>query len=319
MSKKKKWIFSGVILLSVGILIAGIAFAIAGADMSKLNSLKLVQNAYEISDDFDNINIEADIENINFALSDDKSCKVLCYEEEDYTHNVSVQNNTLMITKPDRNKWYLNYYFVTETPEITVYLPENYYKSLKIDSDTGDNYIPNEFSFDSISVSLSTGNVTCLASANKNIDIETDTGNISLSDMNSENVKIISDTGEIEINNANLSGKLYIEEDTGSVKMQNISCNELAWNANTGEIAMTDVIAANDFKLESDTGDIEFNSCDAETIFAESSTGNIYGTLLKEMVIIAESDTGDINIPKTFSGGRCELITDTGDITIELK
>lgn len=319
MSKKKKWIFSGVILLSVGVLIAVIAFAIAGADMSKLNSLKLVQNAYNISEDFDNISIEADIENINFALSDDKSCKVLCYEEEDYTHNVRVQNNTLMITKPDRNKWYLNYYFVTETPEITVYLPENYYKSLKIDSDTGDNYIPNGFSFDSISVSLSTGNITCLASANKNVDIETDTGNISLSDMNSENVKIISDTGEIEINNANLSGKLYIEEDTGSVKMQNISCNELAWNANTGEIAMTDVIAANDFKLESDTGDIEFNSCDAETIFAESSTGNIYGTLLKEMVIIAESDTGDINIPKTFSGGRCELITDTGDITIELK
>ena len=70
--------------------------------------------------------------------------------------------------------------------------------------------------------------------------------------------------------------------------------------------------------MESDTGRIELLGFDAEEIFIETDTGDVFGTLLTEKVFIAESDTGDVSVPKTASGGRCEIISDTGNIEIEI-
>ena len=58
--------------------------------------------------------------------------------------------------------------------------------------------------------------------------------------------------------------------------------------------------------------------CDAAEIFVETDTGDVKGSLLSEKVFIPKSDTGDIKVPKTVTGGRCEITTDTGDIKIEL-
>ena len=66
------------------------------------------------------------------------------------------------------------------------------------------------------------------------------------------------------------------------------------------------------------TGDITFDGCDGAEIFAESTTGDICGTLLTEKVFIASTSTGSIDVPKTVSGGRCELTTSTGDIEINI-
>ena len=82
---------------------------------------------------------------------------------------------------------------------------------------------------------------------------------------------------------------------------------------------MTNVIAAEEFHLERDTGNIEFNGCDAETIYAKTTTGDVRGTLLSEKVFITETDTGNIDVPKTIAGGKCEITTDTGDINIKIQ
>ena len=42
------------------------------------------------------------------------------------------------------------------------------------------------------------------------------------------------------------------------------------------------------------------------------------GTLRSEKVFLVESDTGSIEVPKTTTGGRCEIRTDTGDIRIDI-
>ena len=127
---------------------------------------------------FENINIKADTENINFVKSDDGNCKVICYEEENESHNVRVENNTLMIDSINRQKVQVNIGVVTESPEITLYLPKKEYEILTIDADTGDVVIPKDFSFESMNVTLDTGDVSCFASAKGSISIKTDTGDI---------------------------------------------------------------------------------------------------------------------------------------------
>lgn len=319
MSKNKKWAITGAILLGGGVLICAVAFAMLGFDIKKLNTLKLVSNTYEISDDFNNISIDADIENISFALSNDGRCKVICYEEEDDTHNVRVENNTLMIDKANKKHINISFFVVTESPTITVYLPKTYYQAITVNSDTSDIVIPKEYSFESINVTLSTGDVTCLASANGTINIGTDTGNINISDISAADIKLSTDTGDINISDVTLTENMRIEEDTGDVTIKGVSCKKLTWLGDTGDLIMTDVIASDEFKLEGDTGDIEFNDCDAGTIYAKTDTGDITGTLLGDKVFITETDTGKVNVPKTITGGRCELTTDTGDIRIKLQ
>jgi DUF4097 and DUF4098 domain-containing protein YvlB len=61
---------------------------------------------------------------------------------------------------------------------------------------------------------------------------------------------------------------------------------------------------------------VNFNACDATEIFVKTSTGNVAGSLLSSKVFIANTSTGSIDVPKTTSGGRCEIITSTGNIKI---
>ena len=81
---------------------------------------------------------------------------------------------------------------------------------------------------------------------------------------------------------------------------------------------MNDVIASGKFEIERDTGDVKFERCDAAEIFIETDTGNVKGSLLSEKLFIVDTDTGSKDVPKTVTGGRCEIDTDTGDVKITL-
>jgi len=70
--------------------------------------------------------------------------------------------------------------------------------------------------------------------------------------------------------------------------------------------------------IERSTGDVQFDGCDAGEIYVETDTGAVKGTLLSEKVFIVESDTGSIRVPKSVTGGKCEITTDTGDIKIDI-
>ena len=50
----------------------------------------------------------------------------------------------------------------------------------------------------------------------------------------------------------------------------------------------------------------------------KTDTGKVVGSLLSEKVFIAETSTGKVSVPKTTTGGKCEITTSTGDIKIEV-
>lgn len=62
------------------------------------------------------------------------------------------------------------------------------------------------------------------------------------------------------------------------------------------------------------TGDVKFNNSDAGEIYVSTSTDSIYGSLLSTKVFDVRSSTGDINVPHSVMGGKCEITTGTGDI-----
>lgn len=127
-----------------------------------------------------------------------------------------------------------------------------------------------------------------------------------------------SDTGNIRIKSIN-ANKFDLSTSTGNLKIVNTKCKNLFSESDTGNILLENVIASEKFKIETDTGNVKFKDSDASDIFVKTDTGNVTGNLLTDKVIFAESDTGNIDVPKVMTDEKCEIITDTGDIKITIK
>ena len=109
-------------------------------------------------------------------------------------------------------------------------------------------------------------------------------------------------------------GDITVGVSTGKAYLTDIACKNVISSGSTGDIFLDNVIAANKFYIERSTGDVRFENSDATEIFVETGTGYVTGTLLTDKVFIIQTDTGSVDVPKTITGGRCEITTDTGDI-----
>ena len=313
----KIWLLVGGLL----VLLGGLAFAVSMAanqwDFSKLDPARYENRTVEISEDFQNISIRSDTEDIVFAPSGDGRCRVVFYEQEKRTHTAEVVGGTLVIGQADAGKWYESFsFFGFGSPKITVYLPGAEYAALSIEESTGDIEIPKDFSFARIDISVRTGDVTCAASAKGAIRIGTDTGAIRVEDLSAGELELSVSTGRVEARSVACAGPLGLTVSTGKARLTEVSCGSFRSVGSTGDLTLTEVIAAGAMTVERSTGDVRLEQCDAEELDIRTDTGDVKGSLLTEKVFIVRSDTGRIKVPESITGGKCRVTTDTGDIEI---
>ena len=313
----KKLSIIATLLCLIGVVILAVAFTFNGWDFTKLGSGKHETNVHDINEDFYSITIKTDTADIDFLPSEDEKCKVICYEEKNMKHSVSVNDGTLTISVVDTRKWY-EYISWFSSPKLTVYLPESEYSSLIIEEDTGDIKIPSGFRFENVDISLSTGDVWCSASVSGNTKIASSTGDIVINDTTLGSLQLSVSTGDIFIFDATC-GDIKIDVSTGETELMNVTCKNLTTMGSTGDIELTKVVASGSFSIKRSTGDVEFSASDAAEILIETSTGDVEGSLLSEKIFAVETDTGKKEVPKTTSGGICEITTDTGDVKIYIK
>jgi len=110
-----------------------------------------------------------------------------------------------------------------------------------------------------------------------------------------------------------------IRVSTGKTYLTDIVCKNVILSGSTGDIYLNNVIAEEKFSVERSTGDVKFDGSDAAEIFVSTDTGDVTGSLLSGKEFITQTDTGVMDVPKTVDGGRCEIVTDTGDIRITIK
>ena len=319
MKKNKKTLILSIILMIIGSLIFVVSMSINKWDFSKFGNSKYETNTYEITQEFEDIIINSDTFDIEFELTNDNECKIICVEEEKYKHDVSVQNNKLKINLIDNKKWYDYISFGFTNPKITIYLPNNEYNSLIIELSTGDIEIPSNFQFSMIDIKLSTGDVKCMANVTSSINVTTSTGDVDLSNMFSNSINIATTTGTVDLKNVNCDESINIKVTTGDVKLNNITCDNFISTGSTGDVVLKNLIAINKIDIKRNTGDIRFELSDAKEIKVVTTTGDVEGTLLSNKIFLTDSDTGSIEVPKTSTGGICEITTDTGDIIISIK
>lgn len=294
----KVWLIVAGSLVAVGLILIGVCVFCFGDMLAKDFEEKYETNTFDITEPFRDISISGETEDIVFEISPDENCHIASYHHIHVINNVSVENGTLTVTTDDQRKWneYVDINF--KQPTITVYLPAGEYSSLMIRETTGDIKIPSNFSFETVDVSLSTGDINCYASVSERMKIETTTGDILVADCS---------VGSMEINVT-----------TGDATVSDVRCDTFLSTGTTGEILLKDVIVSGKLSVERSTGDVCFERSDAGEINVENKTGDVAGSLLSEKVFLTETATGSVSVPKTAAGGTCTINTTTGDIKITI-
>jgi len=315
----KAWLIIASTLVALGLVIFAGVMSAYDWDFSKLSTVTYETNTYEVSGAFDCISIDVDITEITFVPTDEETCRIVCYETNMVKHSATVQNGLLTINTIDARKWYDHIGIFLGAPKMTVYLPKDKYADVFIETDTGDIHIPKDFSFNTLEIDGDTADVDCLASVLEEVKIESDTGYIRMDKITADKASLSTTTGNITLLSATVKNNIAVETNTGKIKLTDVLCRDLQVESETGNINLENVIASGRFSIKTDTGDVNFNGSDAQEISVETDTGDVKGTLLTDKIFFAQTDTGRVDVPKTTTGGKCEITTDTGNIQINTK
>ena len=281
MKKQTKiWLIIASFLIIAGCIVFTLAVNMTGWDFQNLSTVKYETIEYEISEDYNVIIIDADISDVLILPSENEKTTVICHEEENMKYKISAENEVLTVMLSDNRKWYEHIGVNFSSPKVTVYIPEK--------------------SEASISVKTSTGDITA-----ENLSVHT--------------LGLGATTGTVTVSDVTLKNSLSITVSTGKTKLNNINCKTMSSAGDTGDIFLNNVVAEEMIEILRSTGDVNFSSSDAAEIFIKTDTGDVEGSFLTDKIFTVSTDTGKIDIPKTQSGGNCEIDTDTGDIKIEAK
>ena len=300
---KKTWIW---IIIAASLMIAGAL--IFGGTMLATNfefSEKFETHEQQLNGDITDILINTKESDIKVLPSEDGKCRVVYVDKKLCHHSASISDGQLSIQLEDNRKWY-NYisFFNFKSPSITVYLPAECIASLKIDASTADVYLAKDFTFKSIDVSLSTGDIVCNASSKSIVKIKTRTGSISLAHMSAESIDLKASTGGIYLYEAEASGDISAKVSTGETKLNSVKCKNLTSIGTTGEAKLRLVTAEGHMHIERDTGDIEFYSCDAGSVEFKTSTGDVKGSFGTDKIFNYKTSTGKVVKTQTLNVGK---------------
>ena len=188
MSKRAKiWIIVAASCVFIGAIMFFVAMENLNWDFRKLSTIKYENKKYDIEQSFKDIEINTDTADITLLPSNDSSCSLVIGENETMNYSVLVKDGRLTIDVADMRKWY-NIGISFESPKLILYMPAGEYGSLLIKDNTGDVEISKDFSFESIDISVTTGDVKNYASAVNDLKIKSTTGDIGIENISAGSI-----------------------------------------------------------------------------------------------------------------------------------
>ena len=318
MKSSAVWIIIAISLILIGGIVFVGVMANGEWDFKKLSTVTYETNEYDIVEEYKNITVKTNTADILIVPNKAQETRIVCCEENSEKHSVGVEDGCLKIEVVETKKWYEHIGVNFGAPKITVYIPQGEYGALDIETSTGKVKISKEFKFENIDILCDTGDVTDFASATGAVKIKTSTGGIMVKDISAHALSLSVSTGKVTVLNAMIEEDVQVGVSTGKTNITNAKCKNLTSGGDTGDITLKDVVALEKISMERSTGDVEFERSDAAEISVSTDTGDVSGSLLTDKIFVVSTDTGRVEVPKTTSGGTCEITTDTGDIKFNI-
>ena len=292
MSKTKKAVIIGSVLVGIGVIIGFIGIAIGGfkfpngaVDLTTMKALHAEKKTVQIADAFDKIKI-AGASSMDIEICKSKTGKnyVEYYDTDDWTSRVDVKDRVLKFTTDDKGK----------------------HKAI---------------------VSLGFGKDTAarlyLADAEyKEISVTTLSGYVTIQDVNAETVNVSASSGDLYMKNINAPDSIMATSSSGDIDLENATAKQIELGANSGDIEMQD-ITAESLRMSTSSGDIDLESGDAEKFDITTSSGDVDMEITAGRAYRFETKTnsGAVDVPDgdADSDYLCKIVTSSGDVDVKQK
>lgn len=270
--------------------------------------------------------------------SENGTCRVECMESEKICYSVTTENNVLHIECADRRTLFSRYKFSKAQRHATVrvYLPQGTYKSLEVETTSGDIAIPAGYAFDTASLQSTSGDIACCAECSL-LSIETTSGDIALKNAKCSTIELCSTSGDITLENVQSSKKTHAETTSGKVQFINLETTELEIHTASGKVSLEDTssavlhvdtisgeidltraVSSNSMEIGTISSNIHLESCDSESLSFESRSGSIIGTLNTGKNFYITSRNNKVDVPLNSGEGLCKIETRSGSIRIKI-
>lgn len=312
-----------VIIVAVAMIVGGLAISVSALamldfDFTKMNTIAFVTNTYEIDEEISSISVNGAECDVRIIPSEDGHCKVVCQESDKISHSIGVENNKLIIERHDNRKWYEHIGVYWGDMEVAIYLPQGEYDDLYAKNLSGDIDIPEGFSFESAEVQSTSGNVRFHAAVSGELSAQSTSGEVYIGNSAPTKLTATSTSGNVTVDNVTVRESVTVKAVSGDMKLSGIRCKSVIANTTSGKIDFSDVITTESIRAESVSGDIDLHMCDGADLRFKTSSGDVSGTLLTEKIFLTDTTSGDVDVPRSVSGGECEVTTVSGDIAFDI-
>ena len=310
----------------LALIIAGSALLVTGGVIVAVGyasgqSVKVETVEYKDLEAFENFDFSLRVAELEIKPSTDSTRKVVIDETRYDKHTLEVKDNTLTIKGYDNRKWYEHIFTWAfyQKVKVTVYVPEGNYNNFKVVNSTGSIVVPSNYTFNSFDVKTSTGSITSSANVVNEVKAESSTGSVHFKDMTAKSASFKASTGSVHLKNLEVTEGIIANTSTGGIEAENVKCQNFTSNDSTGSVKLTNVIVDNHIEVKTSTGSIKLVDSDADTLYLKTSSGSVNATLLTDKIFYATSSSGSIRVPKSNTGGICEIHTSSGSITASIK
>ena len=262
MSRTKKAVIIGSVLVGIGVIIGFIGIAIGGfkfpngaVDLTTMKALHAEKKTVQIADAFDKIEI-AGASSMDIEICKSKTGKnyVEYYDTDDWTSHVDVKEHVLKFTTDDKGKHkaVVSLGFGKDTA-MRLYLADAEYKEIAVTTLSG--YVP-----DSIMATSSSGDIDLENVTAKQIELGANSGDIEMQDITAESLRMSTSSGDIDLESCDAE-KFDITTSSGDVDMEITAGRTYRFETktNSGAVDVPDGDADSDYlcKIVTSSGDVD--------------------------------------------------------------
>lgn len=250
--------------------------------------------------------------------SENGTCRVECMESEKICYSVTTENNVLHIECADRRTLFSRYKFSKAQRHATVrvYLPQGTYKSLEVETTSGDIAIPAGYAFDTASLQSTSGDIACCAECSL-LSIETTSGDIALKNAKCSTIELCSTSGDITLENVQSSKKTHAETTSGKVQFINLETTELEIHTASGKVS-SENIKCTTLQIGTASGEVHLTHVkSSNTIEVDTASGKVSLENTSSAVLHVDTISGEIDLTRAVSSNSMEIGTISSNIHLE--
>ncbi len=285
-----------------------------------------VDGSHHVSQDFDRIHIDVIAADVELVPSEDDKCRVTTKDSDYVEYTVDVVEDTLTIRATDTRKWYERLFsFSVSSRSVKVALPRERYKSLTVETVSGDVNINVRYTFsEDVTLTSTSGTIGTAAAIGGHLDLRSTSGDLyAMGFLNT--VTAHSTSGKVTLGGKTVDGDCTattaeLKTTSGEIRVRTVTLDSLTAHTGSGGIHVESVAVIKTADLATTSGEIALLYTTCGTLTAETGSGDVelsdstVATHLQAKTVsggirFARADAATLSLKTTSGSVRGSLLT----------